>query len=211
MAAASNKYGKALAAAMNGHINWGADTIKMALMTSGYTPNLGSDQLWSGISANEITGTGYTAGGATLGSPTATETVANSWTTTWAATNAQVYGDVVRPTVGNGLLYMAVIPAPGAAAANTGASQPTWPTVVGQTVADGSVTWACMGESITIFSSGSVSWASSTITAYYGVIYDATTGYLINLQTFTGAETDTNGTFVVAPDAVYGWWYEFPS
>lgn len=48
--------------------NWTADTIKVALLTSSYTPSQGSDHVWSDISANEVSGTGYSAGGATLAS-----------------------------------------------------------------------------------------------------------------------------------------------
>lgn len=204
MAATSYLYGKAVTNGLNGHINWSGDTIKMALFGNGYSPNLSTDNTYSGISGNEISGTGYVAGGAALGSPSITETAANSWGTSWAGTNAQTYGDVIIPGTPNGFLYMCV------AAGTTGGSTPTFPTTIGQTVADSGVTWANMGQVITVFSSNSVSWASSTITAYYGVIYDATTGYLINLQTFTGAETDTNGTFVVAPfSSTYGWFFIF--
>ncbi len=49
-----------------GDIKVVANTIKCALLTSSYTPNLESNQAWSGISGNEVSGTGYTAGGATL-------------------------------------------------------------------------------------------------------------------------------------------------
>lgn len=51
-------------------INWTSDTLKVALLGSGYTPNLNVDHVWSDISSNEVSGTGYTAGGAALGSTT---------------------------------------------------------------------------------------------------------------------------------------------
>ena len=61
-------------------INWTADTIKVALATSAYTPNQDTHQFFSTPAANETTGTGYTAGGVTLtgksvGSIIATHTV----------------------------------------------------------------------------------------------------------------------------------------
>jgi hypothetical protein len=207
MVATSQVYGPAVSQAFQGKIAWETDTIKMALMASGYTPSMASTH-WSDVSASEITGTGYTAGGATLGSPTIVETAANSWGLTWAATHAYVLGDVVIPATPNGSLYMCV-----AAGTSSGAA-PTFPTVVGETVTDGTVVWANMGATITIFSSGSVSWAASTITASFAVIYDAETGVsstepLINLQTFAASESDSAGTFVVAPDSVYGWFYFF--
>lgn len=53
-------------------INLAGDTIKLALVTSSYTPNIDTDQYWSDVSTNEATGTGYTAGGYTLTTPTVT-------------------------------------------------------------------------------------------------------------------------------------------
>ncbi|NCV21338.1 MAG: hypothetical protein EBV45_05235 [Chloroflexi bacterium] len=47
-------------------MDWVTDTIKVALCTSSYTPNQDTHNYYSDIT-NEITGTGYTAGGATLG------------------------------------------------------------------------------------------------------------------------------------------------
>lgn len=47
--------------------SWTADTINCAL-TSGYTPAQDTDSFWSTPQTSEITGTGYTAGGVTLGS-----------------------------------------------------------------------------------------------------------------------------------------------
>ena len=44
----------------------GTDTIKCALLTSSYTPNTATDVTFSVIDANEISSTGYTAGGATV-------------------------------------------------------------------------------------------------------------------------------------------------
>jgi hypothetical protein len=46
-------------------IDWATDTIKVALTTSAYTPNQDTHVFFSDVT-NEITGTGYTAGGATL-------------------------------------------------------------------------------------------------------------------------------------------------
>ena len=47
-------------------INWSSDTIKIGLVTSAYTPNLSTDIYWSTPAASEVTGTNYTAGGATI-------------------------------------------------------------------------------------------------------------------------------------------------
>lgn len=53
-------------------VNLTTDTIKVALLTSSYTPNLATDTYWGDINANESSGTGYTARGQNLTSPTVT-------------------------------------------------------------------------------------------------------------------------------------------
>jgi len=60
----------------------------------------------------------------------------------WQASTAQVVDDVVRPTVDNNYKYAVQSISGGA----TGASEPTWPTTVGNTVVDNEVTWVCLGE-----------------------------------------------------------------
>lgn len=69
MAASTTVYNRAREALLSAGINWSSDTIKCALLTSSYTPSL-SHQFFSDVSASQVssTGTGYTAGGATLGS-----------------------------------------------------------------------------------------------------------------------------------------------
>lgn len=72
-------------------------TIKLALVTSAYTPNSGTggNYLWADVSANEITAAnGYTAGGYTVTSPTVTA-ITNGWkfstgNATWTATGGSI-------------------------------------------------------------------------------------------------------------------------
>ena len=72
---------------MNGAIDLDTDTIKVMLTTSSYTPSATHTKR-SDIT-NEVSGTGYSAGGATIGSPTVTNVSTNgvfdgsdvSWTT----------------------------------------------------------------------------------------------------------------------------------
>lgn len=52
-------------------IDWNTDTIKVALCTATYTPNQDTHAYFSDIT-NEITGTGYSAGGVTISTPTVT-------------------------------------------------------------------------------------------------------------------------------------------
>lgn len=48
------------------NIDLDSDTIKIALVGSGYTPAIDTHDFWDDVVANESSGTGYTAGGATL-------------------------------------------------------------------------------------------------------------------------------------------------
>ena len=52
-------------------IAWASDTIKVALTTVTYSPAQDTDDFFNDVT-NEVTGTGYTAGGATLGTKSST-------------------------------------------------------------------------------------------------------------------------------------------
>lgn len=57
----------------------------------------------------------------------------------WTATTALALGVKRRPIVANSLYYEVTT------AGTTGAGEPAWPTTVGNTVVDGTVTWTCRG------------------------------------------------------------------
>lgn len=83
----------------NLRVDLDTDTIKVALVTSSYTPNQDTHDFFDDVT-NEVSGTGYTAGGATLGSPTVTLDTTNdrvdfdaadtSWTTSTITARAAV-------------------------------------------------------------------------------------------------------------------------
>lgn len=73
MAVTAKLYGTALGALASGSINWASDTIKVALTTSTYVPDQDAHDFFNDVT-NEVTGTGYTAGGATLGTKASTYT-----------------------------------------------------------------------------------------------------------------------------------------
>lgn len=75
---ASKMYGQFLAKALNKEVDWDSDTIKVALVSGSYTPNQDSHDYWDDVSANEVSGTGYTAGGLTLAGKTITYDSANN-------------------------------------------------------------------------------------------------------------------------------------
>jgi hypothetical protein len=76
MAASANWFGLAVkdqyGATAADRIDWVNDTLKIAILSSAAAINQDTNQYWSDLVANEITGTGYTAGGITLSSKTLT-------------------------------------------------------------------------------------------------------------------------------------------
>lgn len=69
---ASKLYGNFLLKALNKEVDFDSDTIKVALLSSSYTPDQDAHDYFNDVSSYEVTGTGYTSGGATLASKTAT-------------------------------------------------------------------------------------------------------------------------------------------
>ena len=69
MAVTAKWYGLALkgqySTTATNRVDWVTDTIKVALTTSAYTPNQDTHDFFDDIT-NEVVGTGYTAGGASL-------------------------------------------------------------------------------------------------------------------------------------------------
>ncbi|MFC9768676.1 hypothetical protein [Rhodococcus jostii] len=114
MAVTAKLYGLALKSVFDKEIDWNTDTLKVMLATSSYTPDQDTHQYKSSVT-NEVSGTGYTAGGATLASATTTYTTGtntlvldaadSSWTTsTITARYAIIYNstpgtDATRPLI----------------------------------------------------------------------------------------------------------------
>jgi len=84
----------------NKEIDLDTDTIKVALCTSTYTPSQTTHDYFDDIT-NEVTGTGYTAGGATLGS----KTVGTSGTTTFTFDAADTVWSTATITARYAIVY----------------------------------------------------------------------------------------------------------
>lgn len=90
---------------MNGSIDLDTDTIKVALVTSSYTPDQDAHEDFADVT-NEVTGTGYTAGGATLANKTVTadntdnEGVFDADDVTWSSSTITARGAVVYKSTG---------------------------------------------------------------------------------------------------------------
>ena len=102
---ASGIYNRWKANVMNKVVDMEADTIKVMLLDNTHTFNADHDVIGD-VSANEISGTGYSAGGATLANKTVTQDDTNDravfdaddsqWTTaTFDAYHAVIWDDTV--------------------------------------------------------------------------------------------------------------------
>jgi hypothetical protein len=135
--ATTKTYGSLIAKAFNKEVDFDSDTIKVALVSSSYTPNQDTHDYWDDVATNEVSGTGYTAGGATLTTKT-----------------------------------------------------------VGYT----------SGTNVTKFDADDVSWTTSTITARYAIVYDASPATnaakpLIGYVDFGSDQSSSSGTFSIVWDS----------
>jgi hypothetical protein len=91
---------------MDGSIDLDTDTIKVVLVTSSYTPNIDTHTQYSHIT-NQVTGTGYTAGGATLANKSVAVDTTNDRAkfdaddTTWTTASITARGAIIYKYVDN--------------------------------------------------------------------------------------------------------------
>jgi hypothetical protein len=135
--ATSKAYLNLAKAIMNKEADLDSDSIKVALLTSSYTPNQTTHGYYSDVSAYEAVGTGYTQGGQALA------------------------GKVLNVDTAN---------------------------------------------KVVVFDANDVTWANSTITARYAVVYDdsgatASTKALIGYIDLVSDQASNNGNFVIQWDA----------
>jgi hypothetical protein len=70
---------------LTGAVDLDTDTLKLALVTSSYTPSTTHDE-WADVSANEVaTGSGYTTGGVTLAGVATTNSTVDYNDATWTS------------------------------------------------------------------------------------------------------------------------------
>jgi len=102
----SKLYGNFILKALNKEVDFDSDTIKVALATSSYTPDQDAHDYFNDVSTYEVSGTGYTAGGNTLASKTATYDSANNVIvldaadTTWASSTITARYAIVYDSTG---------------------------------------------------------------------------------------------------------------
>lgn len=91
---------------MNGNLDLDTNTFKCMLVTSAYTPDQDAHEFRSSVT-NEVTGTGYTAGGVTLSSLSVTQDNTNNrgeWDfadPVWSSSTITARGAVVYKSTGS--------------------------------------------------------------------------------------------------------------
>ena len=90
---------------MDGSVDLDTDTIKVALVTSSYTPDQDAHDFFDDVT-NEVVGTGYSAGGASLANKSVTqdntdnEGVFDADDVTWSSSTITARGAVVYKSTG---------------------------------------------------------------------------------------------------------------
>lgn len=198
MAVTVRPYPTAASHFLAGSIDWDANDIRVALLDTDAVFNDGHE-FFSSVVGDEVTGTGYSAGGVALASKTNTKTDSSALTA-WAATTAYVKGDVRRATTDNGHVFRCTV------AGTSHSAEPTWITDTLRETSEtsGTVKWVEFGAAIVVLSAANPSWGpGATITGIrYGVVYNRTPGtdatrHLIAHLDFGQTEQVSNGTFTI--------------
>lgn len=101
MSVSGKLYGPGFLHFFDGGIDYDTHSIKVSLHTSAYTPDQDTHEHFDDVT-NEVTGTGYTAGGAALGTKTITYTGAtnvikiDAADTTWSTSTITARTAVIR-------------------------------------------------------------------------------------------------------------------
>jgi hypothetical protein len=105
---------------------------------------VGGTASWDGTAGAKWASTSGGVGGSSV--PTASDNVFidSKPAPTWQASTVYALTAIVSPVVGNGFHYECTT------AGTTAATEPTWPTTVGATVANGTVVWTCRSATVTV-------------------------------------------------------------
>jgi hypothetical protein len=112
---ATKLYGNLTKAMFNKEVDFDSDTIKVMLVSSSYTPNQDTHDYLDDVVAYEVSGTGYTAGGAALASKTVTYDAGTNTTkfdaadVTWSSSSITARYAVVYDDSGAGNSSKALI------------------------------------------------------------------------------------------------------
>jgi len=188
---------------LKGDVDIDTHDIRAALLVDAHTPDRADDR-WDDVVADECSGAGYTADGVAVANLATVTTQANSWGTAWAAATAYAVGDIVKPVGGgNGHVYICVV-----AGTSDDPTEPTWPTVSRQIVADNDITWAEFGSAVVGFTCDPIVFSEVTVSARYVKIFDhetavnSTSPLMIHVD--LGSEQVTGGADLTVTPAAIG-------
>jgi len=159
---------------------------------------VGGTDTWNNTAGSKWSATSGGAGGASA--PTNADDVFfnDKNAPNWAASTAYTLGQIRSPlATGNGFFYEVTT------AGTSAATEPTWPTVVGNTVADGTVTWTCRLATVTTASNATC--LTANFTGFTGTLNAATNWNVQTSLTFGSAMTIT-GTGNITKPASGGTW-----
>lgn len=145
---------------------------------SPYTATATGSQVFLTLKSKGARGNGYITFQDTSKVPSGfTTTISGAtWTALATKTSASPISFAV-PTVSNGYYYKCT------SAGTTGASEPTWPTTIGGTVVDGTVTWTCWGKVVT---GGGTTWGggagTESVSTLLGVLLPLTFDRIVTSQ-----------------------------
>lgn len=199
----TNIYGLTLADVFSAVVDIDSNSWQAMLITSAYTPNFDTDHFVSTIRANEVGASGSYASGGSVVALTVSYVLATS-ATARGNTTAYSVGEIVRPAVTNGHVWRCVVA--GTSTGSEPAAITTFSGAPGQSVTDGSVTWAECGRGfVKVVPPSSVAWTTATITARYCVIANFTPGtdatrQLLACIDFGSNQTSTAGTWTLTFD-----------
>lgn len=174
---------------MGGTVDWVNDTIKVALMGTGFAYD-DTDDFWDDVSANDYgSATGYTAGGETITTAAIVESD-SSVLTARANSTAYVVGDIVRTATDSNRVFVCV------AAGTSDASEPAGMATLGQLreITDGTVVWVAVGRAVTILDGDAVSWTGLDQTGTDGAVIWKDTGTPSTSPLLGAIEFDTTET-----------------
>lgn len=199
-------YGSLVTKAMNKEYDLDTDAVKAAFVTAAYTPDRGAHAYWSDVSINEMAAAGsYVTGGITLTTKAVSLVEANAWARARADTTAYNVGEIMRPAVGNGFVYRVSV------AGTSGGAPPTFPTVIGREVTDGTMILTCVGRRVFRFTADPISSANilSTSSWRYLVLYVDTAGLpstdvLLGLIDHGTTQTGGDAAVTYTPDSANG-------
>lgn len=172
-----------------GTVDWVNDTIKLALMGTGYVYDDAHD-FWDDVSANDYgSASGYVAGGETITTRAITESD-SSVLTARANTTAYVVGDIVRTAADSNRVYLCVV------AGTSDASQPAGMGTLGtlREITDGSVVWVNVGRAVTILDGDAVAWTGLDQTGTDAAVIWKDTGTPATSPLLGAIEFDTTET-----------------